>query len=71
MSASRWYALAAAVVLLALAFLNTWWATLIVAALGCGVGFWLARRGPLGRSGVIGLAGFGIAAGLAVFALTR
>ncbi len=71
MVASNWYAVAAAVVLLALAALNRPWVTLVAAVCGLGIGLVLAVRGPLGRSGIFGMVGFALAAGLAAFTLLK
>lgn len=71
MSAAQGYTLAAAIVLLAMAIINVPAATLIAATIGFGVGVWLASRGPLGRGGVVGVAGYVIAVALALFELVR
>lgn len=71
MPASNWYTLVAAVGLLALAVLNKPWVTLAAAALGSVAGLLLVARGPLGRGGVFGFAGWVIAAALAIFTLLR
>lgn len=70
-NASRWYLLAAAALLLALAALDRPLITLAAAACGLVVGLVLAARGRLGRISAVGMIGFGLAAALALFNLWR
>ncbi|MGC8780591.1 MAG: hypothetical protein ACP5UQ_06970 [Anaerolineae bacterium] len=70
-SANRWYLLSTAAFLLALAALNQPPITLAVATCGVIVGLILAARGRLGRSGVVGVIGYALAAALALFSLWR
>jgi hypothetical protein len=81
LSLSEIYAVAAAILLLLLAFLNNPWLMLVVSSVGLVVGVIIARKpapegqegmlGSLRRAGVFGLAGFAVALAFAIVIMIR